>query len=89
MNDQKPKIDLINYSCAECGSHDWIIKIGHVDDGRTFLYVICADEDCQKQQREENGVEDNAPLIWDEFDITGQGHDPQDIGGITGEGHLN
>jgi hypothetical protein len=28
-------------------------------------------------------------LIWDEFDITGQGHDPQDVGGLTGDVHLN
>jgi hypothetical protein len=51
--------------------------------------VMCADKDCQHARRVEHGVGAEAPLVWDEFDITGQGHDPQDVGGLTGGGHLN
>jgi hypothetical protein len=87
--EERPDVDLINYHCAECGESTWTLKIGHCDDGRTFLYVMCANSECQDARRKEYHVDDDAPLIWDEFDSTGQGHDPQDIGGITGQGHLN
>lgn len=89
MQEERPGLDLINYSCAECDGSTWTIRIGHYDDGRTFLYITCANEECQEARRAEYGVSKDAPLIWDEFDITGQGHDPQDVGGLTGDGHLN
>ena len=79
-----PSVDLINYYCAECNGEDWNLKIGHCEDGRTFLYVCCANPDCQYFQHEKFDLETSDNLIWDSFDITGQGHDPQDIvmGGI-------
>lgn len=87
--EHKPHVELVGYTCGECGGHEWHVKIGHANCGRTFLYLMCADQDCVKAKQIEHGVTDASTLIWDEFDITGQGQDPQDIGGLTGQGHLN
>ena len=86
---EKLQVDLINYFCAECSGEDWNLRIGHCEDGRTFLYVMCANPNCQKTLRADYKVEDEAPLVWDFFDITGQGHDPQDIIGIPMKEDLN
>jgi hypothetical protein len=83
-------VDLINYFCAECNGEDWNLKIGHHQDGRTFLYVMCASPECQKAQRIKYNIDnDDLPLVWDELDITGQGHDPQDMVGVIPKEHLN
>ena len=89
MTDSKPQVDLINYYCAECNSEDWNLKIGHCDDGRTFLYITCGNPECQQTQRVQHGVTDDTPLIWGEYDITGQGHDPQDMVDEIPKHHLN
>ena len=86
---EKFQVDLINYFCAECNGEDWNLKIGHCEDGRTFLYVMCANPSCQKTIRQDREIEDDAPLVWDTFDITGQGHDPQDIVGVAEKEDLN
>ena len=86
---EKPSVDLTNYLCGECGGNTWNLKIGHCDDGRTYLYVMCANKDCQSSLRTIHGVDDDVPLIWDELDITGQGHDPQDMVCSSSQDHLN
>ena len=77
--EDKPTIELIDYYCGECGGEYWTLKIGHCDDGRTFLYAACADPNCCERKREEMGLGEDAPIVWGEYDITGQGHDPQDM----------
>ena len=86
---KQPQVDLINYFCAECNGEDWNLKIGHCEDGRTFLYVMCGNEKCQAAQQVKYGTDESTPLIWDSLDITGQGHDPEDIVGVASKEHLN
>jgi len=89
MSEEQPQVNLINYYCAECGGEDWTLKIGHCNDGRTFLYISCANQGCIKTKRAEYKAGPEDPLIWDEFDITGQGHDPDDMTGVLNKDGLN
>ena len=75
----EPITEFVDYLCGNCGSSHWIIKIGHRSDGKTFLETICANPECTAQRRQELGVEADALIVWDELDITGQGHDARDV----------
>lgn len=71
--------ELIEYTCAGCGSDTWTIFIGHRTDGSTFLNTICANKECVERRREQLQAPDDALIVWNEFDITGQGHDSADL----------
>jgi len=80
MDEKKFEIELIDYQCAECGGADWKLQIGHCEDGRTMLYTVCASDDCISAKRHQLGIpeDEQAFIFWDEFDVTGQGHDYDD-----------
>lgn len=71
--------ELITYCCAECNKNAWTLYVGHRSDGVTELVVSCANPTCQKTKRKELDADDGDLIIWDTFDISGQGHDAEDI----------
>ena len=75
---EKTAIECIDYSCAGCDGNKWNIHLAYREvDGvpRTFLITICANEDCVERRREELSAPLGALIMWDQFEITGQGHD--------------
>ena len=88
--EQKIEIEVIDFCCAECGNDKWILKIGHSSDGRTLLITQCSSQQCQQLKRDISGDPDSEDMIiWSEFDITGQGHDPEDLDQQVDERILN
>jgi len=70
--------ELVDYKCGDCGGESWTIYIGHTTDGRTFLMTVCANKECVKNKRDALKLEEEQFVIWDEFEISGQGHDYYD-----------
>lgn len=70
--------EISGYACGDCGSNTWTLNVGHRSDGKTFLIVSCGNKKCVDKKRKELHASPDAQLVWDEFDITGQGHDIMD-----------
>jgi len=79
MKEEKIDVEIIDYMCGDCGNNAWELRVGHASDGRTLLVVSCANQDCVNEKRTTEGAAPDELMIWDELDITGQGHDPEDM----------
>ena len=72
--------EIIEYECADCGGIEMNVFIGHSGDGNnTYLIISCGNKDCVEFKRQEVGAGDEAIIVLDELDITGQGYDPDDL----------
>lgn len=74
-------LELTEYCCGNCHGNTWELSVAHSDTGKTYLVISCANKDCVKKRREELDVDENdtdALVIWDQFDISGQGYDKQE-----------
>ena len=79
-------MEVGDFTCSHCNKNNWEVLIGHRSDGKTFLIVNCCDSSCHEKRREELKALPDESIIWEEFDITGQGYDENDIlSGITYE----
>lgn len=79
MKDLSSVTELIDCQCGSCGGTTWKIYLGHCSDGTTTLSTICANEECVEARRQQLGVPHESFVVWDEFDITGQGRDAIDM----------
>lgn len=70
--------EISGYVCGDCRHNTWTINIGHRSDGKTFLIISCGNQKCLDRKRQELNLSEQAQLVWDEFDITGQGRDERD-----------
>lgn len=87
MKELSLQTELIAYRCGNCGSTEFKLFIGHRTDKKTFLIITCANERCVERRRRDIGAEDDALLVWNEFDITGQGKDEEEI--EPDDSHIN
>jgi len=71
--------EVISYLCGTCKGNNWTLHIGHRSDGKTFLFIWCANPDCMETRTIEEGATEGDMITWGEFDITGQGMDPSDV----------
>jgi hypothetical protein len=81
----------MDYVCADCQGTKWTLKIGHQSNGRTMLLIICSNEKCVQKKKAELNIDDTNSShfpIWDEFDITGQGKDSNDLDDYCNERKL-
>ncbi len=69
---------VVEYLCQSCGKNDWVLRLGYSDDGKTLLMVNCADPACTEKLRQEHGGQPTDLFLWDQLDISGQGHDLDD-----------
>jgi len=74
MSDESKMIELTSYSCGDCNGDTWKLFVSH-EDGKTFLTIICADEDCVDNRTESLDPGSTEAIVWDHLDITGQGYD--------------
>lgn len=82
--------EIIEYVCSHCGSKAWKLSILHDhDDNKTFLLVQCSNEQCLQTREMLLQENEDEPIGWDCFDITGQGYDPEDVEGIVEEKMVN
>jgi len=75
----EPTTEAIGYNCGSCGGNNWSLRLGHRTDGKTILLVTCANPQCVQELIEATGATSNSLVVWEEFDITGQGYDAQDL----------
>lgn len=80
---EKVYIARHEYTCMHCGKSNWNISIGHYEhEKKTTLILECSNSSCIEARRKELNLTDedkNTLIIWGEYDITGQGCDPEDI----------
>ena len=75
---QSKSLELTEYCCGNCHGNTWELSIAHSDDGKTYLAISCANKKCIETKRRELGIEETdeeAWILWDQFDISGQGYD--------------
>jgi hypothetical protein len=77
---KKIEVELLPYTCSHCGNNEWILHVGHTSNGKTLLTTTCATPGCVEGRKKSMDVGENDWIFWDEFDITGQGHDETDHG---------
>ena len=76
---EKENINLGDFLCAHCDENSWKLFIGHKSNGETVLIVHCSNEKCHELRKSQLGVDNNEEIIWEEFDITDQGYDLEDL----------
>lgn len=76
---KKEVTSISEICCADCGSLNWRVEIGNHSNGNTSLYLVCGNQECVDKKRKDLEVGKNEYVFWDEFDITGQGKDEDDL----------
>jgi len=73
----KIPIETTEYVCGDCHGTEWKLNLGHDDENeKVFLIITCANPSCVEKKRLELGGEPDSIVVWDTFDITSQGYDP-------------
>lgn len=78
--------ELVSYNCATCKDSKWKLFLrSDKKNKRTYLVLICSNDKCVETRKKQLGAEPDDAVIWEEFDISGQGYDyfeelePKDI----------
>lgn len=65
--------------CENCEGTDFKVYIATQRDGRTQLLMVCSNKECVKERRKQIEAPEDSLIVWNEFDITGQGYDHLDL----------
>lgn len=76
---EAPVTRVNDYLCEGCGKNNWVLRLGYTADGKTYLWIVCSDPACTEHLRTEHGGKETDLFLWDQLEITGQGHDLADI----------
>lgn len=77
MKDKTTRIT--DFTCGDCGGSAWELAIINKPEGNTSLFVTCANKECVERKKKDKQMDETQILFWDEFDITGQGYDREDM----------
>lgn len=61
------------FLCAHCSDNNWELIIVNHPSNKTSLVIKCSNPDCCDKLKE--NLTDEDMILWEEFDITGQGYD--------------
>jgi len=66
----------VEYFCSSCKGNKWRIILVS-EDNKVKLLISCSNPECVNGKLEDLDVDGySSPfVVWDEFDITGQGYD--------------
>jgi hypothetical protein len=84
------RMEPVQYVCADCKGDTWKLVLGfNKEEGKTYLIITCANPICVESKRVALGGKPGELVIWDTFDVSGQGYDVIDEVIKTPKGELN
>lgn len=68
-----------SFICATCKENKWELQIAHQSDSKTILVIRCSNPRCIETTKKHLNTSEDATIIHQEFNITGQGYDSMDL----------